>query len=107
MKLLFNELSEWNVENELRCFLIYKELEENNFPRGLQMKLCIEFSENSNLDVGNINAKVSNFKSEAGVNAESHSSEATKIIYKRYGSLSLREAQSFCEGYKFAIEQNE
>lgn len=58
------------------------------------------------LDVGNISAKVSNFKSESGTNSESNSSEATKILYQRYGSFSLIEIKALYEGFKLAQEQN-
>ena len=106
MKLNFKESSEWNLENELRCFLIFKELEESGFPRGLQVELAEKMSTQTNLDAGNISAKVSNFKSEAGINSESNSSKATKVLYQRYGSLSLKEVKALYKGYKLAQEQN-
>ncbi|WP_345853680.1 hypothetical protein [Shewanella algae] len=102
----FSEESEWNLENELRCLLIFKELEESSFPRGLQVDLATKMSSQTNLSVGNISAKVSNYKSEAGINAESNSSEATKVLYQRFGSLSLKEVKALYEGYKLAQEQN-
>lgn len=106
MKFNFKESSEWNLKNELRCLIIFKELEESGFPRGLQVELAEKMSTQTNLDVGNISAKVSNFKSEAGINSESNSSEATKVLYQRYGSLSLKEVKALYEGYKLAQEQN-
>lgn len=44
MSFSFNAQSEWNLENELRCLLIFKELEEVNFPRRLQVKLAAKMS---------------------------------------------------------------
>ena len=106
MKFHFKESSEWTLENELLCLLIFKELEERSFPHGLQMELAKKLSSQTSLDASNISAKVSNFKSEAGINSESNSSEATKVLYQRYGSLTLNEVKALYEGYKLALEQN-
>jgi hypothetical protein len=89
--------SEWNDENELRCLVIFKRLEEKEFPRGMQMKLCREMSPVTNLDVGNISAKVCNYKSVAGVNNESNASTKTIEIYRRYRKLSIPEIQKIIE----------
>ncbi len=56
----YRDTSEWNDENELRCLAIFKRQEKKAFPRGLQIELCREMSRATNLDVGNISAKVSN-----------------------------------------------
>lgn len=85
--------SAWNDENELRCLVIFKQLEEKGFPRGLQSKLCTEMSHVTNLSVGNISAKVCNYKSVAGVNKDSHASANTIKLYKRYGKHSIPEIQ--------------
>lgn len=36
----FKDDSNWNEKNELKTFLIFKRLQEINFPRGKQMELC-------------------------------------------------------------------
>jgi len=89
----YRHTSAWNDENELRCLVIFKQLEEKGFPRGLQTKLCREMSHVTNLGVGNISAKVSNYKSVAGVNNESNASTNTIEFYRRYGKLSIPEIQ--------------
>ena len=86
--------SEWNDVNELRCLAIYKKLEENKFPRGMQIDLCRDMARVTNLDVGNISAKVSNFKSVAGVNSDSNASQNTISMYKRYGKRSASEIEN-------------
>jgi hypothetical protein len=93
--------SEWNDENELRCLVIFKQLEEKKFPRGMQIKLCREMSRVTKLDVGNISAKVCNYKSVAGVNNDSNASIKTIEFYKRYGKLSSPEIQKIIEKRNF------
>jgi hypothetical protein len=89
--------SEWNDENELRCLIIFKRLEEKKFPRGMQIEFCREMSRVTKLDVGNISAKVCNYKSVAGVNNESNASTKTIEIYRRYRKLSIPEIQKIFE----------
>lgn len=91
----FRENSEWNDLNELRSLVIFKKLELAGFPRNKQMELCKKMALKSNLDAGNISAKVSNFKSVAGVNKPSNASVNTKEVFKKYGSLSLLEIESY------------
>ncbi|MGH1441809.1 MAG: hypothetical protein ACRBBR_16970, partial [Cellvibrionaceae bacterium] len=79
----YRRTSEWNDENELRCLVIFKKLVEASFPRGMQIELCREMAHHTNLDVGNISAKVSNFKSVAGINNESNASANTVSIYNQ------------------------
>ena len=67
--------------NELRCLVILKKLISENFPRNRQMELCREVARKSNLSSGSISAKVSNFKSLAGINNKSNASNNSKIIY--------------------------
>ncbi len=83
--------SPWNDSNEIRCLIIFKKLQEANFPRGKQIKYCEEMSRSTNLGIGSISAKVCNFKSVAGVNEHSNSSANTVELYKRYGHLSIEE----------------
>ena len=64
----FRDDSEWNEKNELKAFLIFKKLQELDSPRGKQMELCKKMEKETNLEAGNISAKVSNYKSVAGIN---------------------------------------
>ena len=106
MSFKFNN-SEWNLENELRCFVIFKELEHQGFPKGRQTELAREMAKKTNLEVGNISAKISNYKSEAGINSPSNSSTATQEIYRKYGILSLSEAKAIYEGFRLCREQHD
>jgi len=79
----FKQGADWSLEMELQCFLIYKKLELECFPHGLQRQLCRGLSLKSRLSIETLNAKVGNFKSEAGITNNSHSSKATKFIIER------------------------
>ena len=81
--------SNWDEANEIRCLIIFKKLEAEKFPRGKQIDYCRKLAKVVNLDVGNLSAKVSNYKSVAGVNNPSHHSTNTERIYKKYGRLSV------------------
>lgn len=59
------------------------------------MDYCREMSRSTNLDPGNISAKVSNYKSVAGVNNASNASVNTVELYKKYGHLSIQELEKF------------
>ena len=87
----YRELSTWNEANELRCLLIFKKLQAAKFKRGMQMDYCRTMSAQTQLDAGSISAKVSNYKSVAGVNGSSHASSNTKEVFKLYGNLSIQE----------------
>jgi len=89
----YKENSLWNDENEIRCLIIFKKLQAENFPRGKQMEYCREMSKITNLDPGNISAKVSNYKSVAGVNNHSNASVNTIKFYKEYCDLSIKEVK--------------
>ncbi|MBA56829.1 MAG: hypothetical protein CMK89_20445 [Pseudomonadales bacterium] len=90
----YKDSSEWNEENEIRCLIIFKKLEAENFPRGKQMEYCREMEKITNLDAGNISAKVSNFKSVAGINNDSNASQNTKDIYAKYKNTSMSELEA-------------
>jgi len=90
--------SQWNDKNELRCLAIFKQLEEEGFPRGLQARLCRDMSKVTKLDFGNISAKVCNYKSVAGVNNPSNASTNTIKFFKRFGMLSSLEIQYLSKG---------
>jgi hypothetical protein len=84
----YKDTSDWNDINELRCLVILKKLISENFPRNRQMELCREVARKSNLSSGSISAKVSNFKSLAGINNKSNASNNSKIIYNKYHQYS-------------------
>ena len=85
----FKNDSNWNKKNELKAFLIFKKLEALKFSRGKQIELCRKMEKETNLDAGNISAKVSNYKSVAGINNNSNASSDTKENYSRYKDYSI------------------
>ena len=89
----FKDDSNWNEKNELKAFLIFKRLQEVNFPRGKQMELCRQMEQETSLEAGNISAKVSNYKSVAGINNNSNASNDTKQSYSKYKDLSIKELE--------------
>lgn len=90
----FKESSGWNEKTELEAYRIFRILLEKNFPRGMQSKLCEEMSKNvEKLDKGNISAKVSNYKSEAGINKRSNSSNETKTNYLKYKEYTIEKIE--------------
>ena len=89
----FKEYSEWNEKTELQAYLIFRQLEEKNFPRGMQSLLCEQMAKNTKLDKGSISAKISNYKSEAGINNASNSSINTKENYKKYQKYDIYEIE--------------
>ena len=89
----FKDSSNWNKENELKAFVIFQKLKEVGFPRGKQMELCREMEKETNLDAGNISAKVSNYKSVAGINNNSNASSDTKETYSKYKDYSIEKLE--------------
>jgi len=89
----FKDSSNWNEKNELKAFIIFKKLEALGFPRGKQIELCREMEKETNLDAGNISAKVSNYKSVVGVNNNSNASSDTKENYSKYKDYSVEELE--------------
>ena len=89
----FRKNSNWNEKNELEAFLIFKKLDKECFPRGKQMELSRQMAKNTNLSEGSISAKVSNYKSVAGINNNSNASKSTKLFYIKYKSLSIQELE--------------
>jgi hypothetical protein len=90
----YRENSNWNEHNEIRCLLIFKKLLEAKFPRKMQNDLCREMAEVCHLDSGSISAKVSNYKSVAGIIKPSNASTNTKEIYQKYGALSAQDIEN-------------
>ncbi len=89
----FKKTSNWNKKNELESFLIFKKLEKENFPRGKQIELSRQMAKSTNLSECSISAKVSNYKSVAGINNHSNASNDTKLFYSKYKHLSIEELQ--------------
>jgi len=92
--------SEWNEKNEILSLIIFKKLEAEKFPRNKQMTYCREMASTTNLDPTNISAKVSNFKSVAGVNKPSNASTNTIEIYNKYRKLSVIELEKLAKTLK-------
>ncbi len=85
-------MSGWNEKTELQAYKIFRILIDKNFPRDLQLKLCKELEKETEfLSYGNISAKVSNYKSVAGINKPSNASLAAKNNYKKYKNHSISE----------------
>jgi len=83
--------SEWNEINEIKSFIIFRQLEKEMFPRNRQMQLCEAMAKETKLAKGNISAKVSNYKSVAGYNNISNASKNTKRIYALYKDYSIED----------------
>lgn len=81
----------WNDKTELMAFLIFKKLEADNYPYRKQAEYCREMKEKTGLKAGNISAKVSNYKSVAGINNKSNASKNTHRIYNEYNHLTLKD----------------
>lgn len=79
----------WNEKSELQCLLIYKILNADNFPRGKQIELCRELTKFTTLTEGSLSAKVSNYKSVAGINNHSNASSDTIKYYEKYKNISI------------------
>ncbi len=90
----YRKTSLWNELNELRCLLAFKKLEQLGFPRGKQSELSREISQKSGLEVGNVSAKICNYKSVAGINNTSNASVNTKQLYTRYEGKSISELET-------------
>lgn len=90
----YRHTSEWNEKKEILCLIIFKKLKTENFPRGKQMDYCREISKVTKLSPGNLSAKVSNYKSVAGINKPSNASKNTIEIYKKHGQLSIIELKN-------------
>ncbi len=90
----YKENSDWNDINELKCLVILKMLISENFPRNRQMELSVELAIKSKLSKESISAKVSNYKSLAGINKKSNASKNSKIIFEKYNKYSIKELQN-------------
>ena len=93
----YNESSLWDETNEIRCLIIFKRLQAEGFPYGRQTGLCREMAAITHLDYTNISAKVTNFKSVAGVIGPSNASSNTREVYAKYGHLSAAELEALLD----------
>ncbi len=93
----YRESSSWDEKNEILCLIIFKQLQEANFPRGKQIEYCREMSQATALDAGSISAKVSNFKSVAGINNASNASVNTVKVFKQYAHLTIKELKNIAK----------
>lgn len=85
----YREGSIWDDDLELRCFLIFKKAEAQNFKRGLVTDLCRELAKNHNLDEGTLKAKVGNYKSLAGYTKPTNASMATIQLFELYKNYEI------------------
>jgi len=100
----YRENSKWNQKNELQCLLIFKKLQLANFPRGKQTEYCRSIERETGLSVGNLSAKICNYKSIANVNAHSNSSKNSIEIYNEFGHLSIEQLESVLNEYKRGVK---
>lgn len=89
----YKENSNWNDVVELRCLIIYKQLKDAGFPKGMQSNLCSKLVKKYKLSNGSLSAKVSNFKSVAGDNNPSNASQNTIRIFRLYSKKTIDEIE--------------
>ncbi|CED57153.1 putative uncharacterized protein [Aliivibrio wodanis] len=89
----YRNSSLWNELNELRCLLAFKRLSFLGFPYGKQSEYAQEISVKSGLSVGNISAKICNYKSVAGVNKDSNASKNTIDLFHKYEKFSIEQVE--------------
>lgn len=87
----YSDQSNWSDNAEIECLIALKLLIEEGFPRGRQSEFSQSISAKYKLDQGSVSAKISNFKSLAGINKASNASENSKRIYKQYSNYSVLE----------------
>ena len=92
----------WTVKEEIMCLLIYKELDEKKFLRGLKAKLCREMSLKNNTPTsGSIDQKVRNYKSlftegKKGLHGGAKN-PLTKLVYKIFKDCSIKDLKCLLE----------
>lgn len=89
----YNADSQWNDLSELRCYLAYRKLEHEGFPRGNQAELCRELAELTGLETGNLSAKICNYKSIAGDNNDSNASANSRFFYNEFADFSIAQLE--------------
>lgn len=86
--------SVWDDGLELRCFLIFKQAESQNFKRGLVTELCRKLAKARNVDEGTLKAKVGNYKSLAGYTRPTNASTSTVRMFEKYKHLSKQDIET-------------
>ena len=89
----YNADSLWNDLSELRCYLAFRQLDRDGFPRGQQADLCRELKEQTGLETGNLSAKICNYKSIAGDNNDSNASANSQFFYSEFGDFSIAQLE--------------
>lgn len=85
--------SERNEGMDIQCLIIFKRLYVEDFPRGRQIEYCRKLSQDTKIEADRLSARVSDFKSAAGLNQSSHASMNTVRLYKKYRHTSIRELE--------------
>jgi hypothetical protein len=89
----YRTTSHWNEKNEIRCLIIFKKLQAENFPRGKQTEYCREMSRLTNIEPIKIISKVSDYKAAARVNFASNASVKAIEQFKKYGQLPIEKLE--------------
>lgn len=89
----YRDASVWDEKNEIRCLIIFKKLQANQYRKGKQAVYCREMSLITKISPSIISAKVSVYKSVAGVNNATKVAVNTVEVYKKYGHLSAQELE--------------
>ncbi len=85
--------SEWNEANEIRCLIIFKRLFVEDFPRGKQIEYCRGLSKRVKISADRLSARVSGYKSAAGMIQSSEASATTIRLYIKYRHTSINELE--------------
>ena len=89
----YNSDSYWNDLSELRCYLAYRKLERDGFPRGLQAELCREIAVVTGLETGNLSAKICNYKSIGGDNNDSNASANSLFFWREFADFTITQLE--------------
>lgn len=89
----YRATSHWHEKNEIRCLIIFKKLQAENFPRGKQTEYCREMSKLTKIDPKKIISKVSDYKAAARVNFASNASVKTVEQFNKYGQLPIKKLE--------------
>lgn len=89
----------WNDCNEMRCLLILKKCEAENFPKGKQSELCREMANIPNIGLSErkIGSRVSDYKKLAEGKKDSHASQNTRRIYNEYKDTPIEQLKEKTE----------
>lgn len=93
----YSDQSNWSDNAEIECLIALKLLIDEGFPRGRQSVFSDSISAKYELDKGSVSAKISNFKSLAGINNKSNASENSRKIYKQYSNYTVLELRKLID----------